>query len=158
MDDDEADAARSLQARRRPRSGPLRQTPGRFWRRIGLVMVLVVVAVATQRHSFQAFSDRLFGAPINWSSDYAMSVHLYDMIERQHLTDVPKACLLLNIHGGDPPRATTLDVYERPTQACLGPAHSAIRVLPRLFQLRVDRTAGRVESDSGTPGVFRPLN
>ena len=158
MDDDEEDAARSLAARRRRLTAtPPRMSPGRFWRRIGLVMVLVIVAVATQRQSFQRLSDRLFGAPVNWLNDYAMSTHLYDMIAQSRLTNVPKACLLLNIHGGDPPNATTMDVFERPTQACMGPSHGSVRVLPRLFELRVDRTNGRVETDSGSPGVFRPL-
>ncbi len=120
-------------------------------------MVLVVVAVATQRNAFQRLSDRVFGTPVNWMNDYAMSTHLYDVIVERHLTDVPRACLLLNIHGNDPANATTLDVFERPTAACMGPAHNSVRVLPRLFQLRVDRTAGRVESDSGSPGVFHPL-
>ncbi len=120
-------------------------------------MVLVVVAVATQRNAFQSWSDRLFGAPVNWQNDYSMTTHLYDVIAARHLTGVPKACLLLNIHGNDPPNATTMDVFERPTEACLGPAHDSVRVLPRLFELRVDRTTGRVETDSGQVGVFRPL-
>ena len=181
MDDDEEEAARSLAGggRRRdgrpPRAGagrggggggaaglrlpaaPPRLSAGRFWRRIGMLAVLVVVAVATQRNGFQRLSDRLFGAPVNWMNDYSMSTHLYDMIASSHVTDVPKACLLLNIHGGDPANATVMDVFERPTEACMGPSHDSVRVLPRLFQLRVDRTTGRVQSDSGTPGVFRPL-
>ena len=159
LEDDEAQAARSLAARRRRLTRtPPRLSPGRFWRRIGLVIVLVIAAVATQRNAFRSLSDRVFGAPVDWQNDYSMTTHLYDLIAARHLTDVPKACLLLNIHGNDPLNATTMDVFERPTEACMGPAHNSVRVLPRLFEVRVDRIAGRAETDSGSPGAFRPLN
>ena len=158
MDDDEQEATRSLAARRRRLTAtPPRMSARRLWRRVGLIMVLVVIAVATQRNAFQRLSDEMFGARVNWLNDYAMSTHLYDVIVERHLTDVKRACLLLNIHGNDPPSATTIDVFERPTQACMGPAHDSVRVLPRLFELRVDRTQGRVETDQGS-GVFHPLS
>ena len=158
LKDDEQDADRALALRRRRLTAPpTRVSPGRLWRRIGLLVVLVIAAVASQRNGVQRLSDQIFGTPINWQSDYAMTTHLYDMIERDHLTDVAKSCLLINIHGNDPPNATTMDVFERPTQACMGAAHNAVRVLPRLFELRVDRTAGTVETDRGSSGVFHPL-
>jgi hypothetical protein len=124
---------------------------------MGLIGVLVIVVAATQQGALRQFSDRLFGAPINWQNDYAMSNRLYDLIVSHQLTDVRRACLLLNIHGNDPASATTMDVFERPTEACMGPAHDTVRLLPKLFEMRVNRLTGRVESDSGTPGVFRVL-
>ena len=153
--DEEAAAERSLARRKRAITARPPRSAGRLWRRIGLIGVLAVVVVATQQGALRQFSDRLFGAPINWQNDYAMSNRLYDMIVARELTDVPRACLLLNIHGNDPPSATTMDVFERPTETCMGPSHGSVRVLPKLFEMRVNRLTGRVESDSGTPGVYR---
>lgn len=106
---------------------------------------------------FQHVSDRIFGATVDWSNDYAMSMRLYDLVERHHLTPVARACLLLNIHGGDPPSAQTLDLFERPTPACLNTAAIRARALPLLFHLRVDRLTGTVSTDQGTPGRYHPL-
>ena len=121
------------------------------------VAALVVVAFLAQRGAFQRVSDDLFGPRIDWHNDYAMSEYLYDRIVRRGLTGVGRACLLLNIHGEDPPRSTGIDVFERPTPACMGPEARKLHLLPRLFGLRVDRDAGLVATDAGTPGRYHPL-
>lgn len=130
---------------------------GRLWRRMGIVAAMVAVIVLSQHGRFQDLSDRVFGARIDWASDYRMTDYLYGLIERHHLAGVPRACLLLNIHGGDPADATHLDVYERPTAPCLGARHDEVRFLPRLFGLLVDRTRGHVLTDQGSPGRYHPL-
>lgn len=132
-------------------------TAGRLVRRMLLVAAMTVAVFLSQRGAFERLTDQFLGARINWHSDYAMSEHLYDLIVRRHLTDTPRACLLLNIHGEDPPSATNLDVYERPTPSCMGPDAARLHTLPRLFGLRVDRDDGTVATDSGTPGRFHPL-
>lgn len=133
-------------------------TPGRLWRRLLVVVLLTCVVFFSQRGAFKRMTDQLLGARIDWHSDYAMSNHLYDLIVERHLTNVSRPCLLLNIHGGDPPDATNLDVYKRPTEACMGAASKQLRLLPRLFGLRVDRDAGTVETDAGTPDHYHPLD
>ena len=132
-------------------------TAGRLVRRLLLVAALTVAVFVSQRGAFQRLTEGLFAPGIDWHSDYAMSERLYDLIVRRHLTDVPRACLLLNIHGQDPASATNLDVFERPTAACMGPDAGKLHLLPRLFGLRVDRDRGTVVSDSGTPGRFHAL-
>jgi hypothetical protein len=123
-----------------------------------LVAVLVAAAVATQWSGFQGLSDQVFGTRIDWSNDYQTTTHLYDVIARRHLAAVPKACLLIIVDGTTPPEATRMGVYERPTKACLGEAPVPAKRLPYLFDLLVDRTAGRVQTDAGSPGHFHPLS
>lgn len=130
---------------------------GRLVRRLLLVAALGAAVVLTQRGTVRQFSDRLFRSQIDWHNDYAMVMRLEDMIVDRHLTNVTRPCLLMNIHGGDPPDATAIDVYERPTAACMGDAGKKLRVLPRLFGLRVDRDTGTVATDAGTPERFHPL-
>ncbi len=132
-------------------------TAGRLVRRLLLVAAITVAVFLSQRGAFDRLTDQYWGARINWHSDYAMSEHLYDLVARRHLTDAPRACLLLNIHGEDPPSATNLDMFERPTPACMGPDAARLHALPRLFGLRVDRDDGTVVTDSGTPGRFHTL-
>ena len=132
-------------------------TGGRIARRMLLVAALVAAVFLTQRGTFQRVTDGFFAPRIDWHSDYAMSERLYDLVVRRRLTDVPRACLLLNIHGEDPPTATNLDVFERPTPACMGADAGKLHTLPRIFGLRVDRDAGLVATDAGTPGRFHPL-
>ncbi len=128
-----------------------------MWRRVILAVVLVVAAVATQWSGFTALTDRVFGPRIDWMNDYQTTTHLYDVIVRRHLTDVPKRCLLIIVDGTTPPQATRMGVYERPTTACMGSVPAPTHRLPRLFDLLVDRTAGRVQTDRGSPGHFHPL-
>lgn len=143
---------------RRPGGRPPRaMTIGRVARRMALVAALVIAVFLAQRGSFQRVSDQVFGPRLDWHNDYAMSGRLYDLIVRRRLTDVPRACLLLNIHGADPASATHLDVFERPTAACMGPDAGKLHTLPRLFGLLVDRDDGTVATDSGTPGRFHAL-
>ena len=132
-------------------------TPGRFWRRIAIVVLMVLAVWFTERGTVQRASDALFGPRVDWHNDYSMSLRLYDLIVSRHLSDVPRACLLLNIHGGDPADRQTLDVFERPTHACMGDRAAALKVLPRLFILHVDRDTGAVDADNGSPGQFHPV-
>ncbi len=110
-----------------------------------------------ERGSFQRVADAMFGPRVDWHSDYAMSERIYDLIVSHRLTPVARACLLLNIHGGDPPSAQTMDVFERPTKRCMGDAAATAKRIPDLFAMRVDRDTGRVATDAGTPGVFHTL-
>ena len=137
------------------RARPL--TAGRLAVRMLLVSALTVAVGLSQRGALRRVTDGLFAPAVNWHSDYAMSERLYDLLVRRRLTDVPRACLLLNIHGEDPPAATHLDVFERPTPACMGPDARGLHALPRMFGLLVDRDAGEVATDAGTPGRFHPL-
>ena len=132
-------------------------TAGRVARRMLLVAALTVAVFLSQRGAFHRVTDQLLGPRTDWHSDYAMSERLYDLIVTRRLTDVKRACLLLNIHGEDPPAATRLDVFERPTPACMGADARTLHALPRLFGLRVDRDEGLVETDAGTPGQYHPL-
>ena len=129
----------------------------RFWSRIAIVVLLTAGAWFVERGSVQRASDAIFGPRVDWRSDYAMSERVYDLIVAHRLTAVPRACLLLNIHGGDPPSAQTMDVFERPTKACMGDAAARAERIPDLFAMRVDRDRGRVETDAGTPGLFHAL-
>ena len=132
-------------------------TAGRLVRRMLLVAAITVAVFLSQRGAFNRLTDQYFGSRIDWHNDYAMSEHLYDLVVRRRLTDAPRACLLLNIHGEDPPSATNLDMFERPTPACMGPDAGKQHTLPRLFGLRVDRDDGTIVTDSGTPNQFHPL-
>ena len=139
----------------RPPARPM--SARRLAARMLLVAALTAAVFLSQRGAFERMTGQLFGGRVNWHSDYAMSEHLYDQIVRHRLTDAPRACLLLNIHGEDPPDATNLDVFERPTPACMGADAGKLHALPRLFGLRVDRDSGTVVTDSGTPNHFHAL-
>ncbi len=132
-------------------------SPGRFWRRIAIVVLMTAAAWFVARGSVQHGSDAIFGPRVDWRNDYAMSERVYDLIVAHRLTAVPRACLLLNIHGGDPPSAQTMDVFERPTKLCLGDAAASAKRIPDLFAMRVDRDTGRVETDARSPGRFHAL-
>ena len=132
-------------------------TPGRLARRIAIVVLLMTGAWFVERGRFQQATDMLFGPRVDWRNDYAMSERVYDLIVSHRLTAVPRSCLLLNIHGGDPPSAQTMDVFERPTKACIGDAAATAKRIPDLFAMRVDRDTGRVETDQGSPGLFHAL-
>ena len=130
---------------------------GRLWRRVAMAVIVVVVAVGTQWSGFTALTDRVFGPRIDWMNDYQTTTHLYDVIARRGLADVPKSCLLIIVDGTTPPQATKMGVYERPTKACMGTVPAPLHRLPHLFDLLVDRTAGQVQTDQGSPGRFHPL-
>ncbi len=141
----------------RAATGSRPMTPARFWRRIALVVLMTAAVWFAQRGTFERASDAIFGPRTDWHNDYAMSERIYDLVVSRHLTTVPRPCLLLDIHGGDPPEAQTMDVLERPTRACMGNEAAAIKRIPRLFAMRVDRNTGRVETDQGSAGLFHAL-
>ena len=96
---------------------------------------------------------RIFPPRVNWNNDYSVVEHLRTRVTRDGLTHDAPDCLLFIINGNDPPDAQRIRVMEKHNASCPGTPGE----LPRLFTLRVDRAAGSVQTDQGSPGQYHPL-
>ena len=118
-----------------------------------IVAAGVLVVVLHFTGLLDVLQRRIFPPPVHWASDYSVVEHLRGQVIARGLTHDAPDCLLFIINGNDPPEAQHIRVMEKHNAACPGTPGE----LPRLFTLLVDRGAGSVQSDDGSPGRFHPL-
>ncbi|GBR04065.1 hypothetical protein [Acetobacter oeni] len=144
-------------------SGPRRFTSGPFkgrtlrqhiMRRLILVLPLTVLMIILAKSGLMdRLVDQYTFKPTSWFDDTALVQHLRMTVTRNGMTGDRPDCLLFVVNGNSPPTATMIDVMEKHSGTCPKPDLS----LPKLFTLRVDRPAQRVETDQGTSGTFHPI-
>ncbi|MCH4089722.1 hypothetical protein [Acetobacter sp.] len=143
--------------------GPRRFTSGPFkgrslkqhiLRRLILVLPLSLLMIVLAKSGFMdRLVDQYTFKPASWFDDTALVRHLRQQVTHNGMTGDRPDCLLFIVNGNSPPTATMIDVMEKHSGNCPNPDAS----LPKLFSLRVDRVAARVETDQGTPGQFHPV-
>ena len=147
-------AAPPRRAGRPPRPAQAPWTPRQLRTRILAIFAAGALVVALH---FTGLLGRLqrqvFPPRLNWSNDYSVVEHLRAEVTSDGLTHDAPDCLLFIIDGNDPPQAQRIRVMEKHNAACPGTPDQ----LPRLFTLRVDRAAGTVQTDAGSPGRYHPL-
>ena len=141
---------------RRPPGGPRggASTPRQLRTRIvAIVAAGVLIVVLHFTGVLDQLQRRIFPPRIDWNNDYSVVEHLRGQVVSDGLTHDAPDCLLFIINGNDPAEAQRIQVMEKHTGACPGTRGQ----LPLLFTLRVDRPAGTVQTDKGSPGQFHPL-
>lgn len=143
-----------------PGNGP-GNAPGRrpwtqrqLWLRIAAIFAAgALVAVLHFTGTLDRLQHRLFPPRVDWKNDYSVAQYLRDRVVDSGLTTDSKDCLLFIINGNDPLDAQRFRVVEKSTGKCPGPRGKLLQ----LFTLRIDRNAGTVQTDNGSPGMFHPL-
>ncbi|GBQ24133.1 hypothetical protein AA0472_1320 [Acetobacter estunensis NRIC 0472] len=141
---------------RRFGSGPFkgRSLKQHIARRLVLVLPLtVLMIVLAKTGALDRMLDRYTFKPMSWFDNNALVQHLRVTVTHNGMTGDRADCLLFIVNGDTPPQATLIDVMEKHSGSCPVPDGS----LPKLFTLRVDRPAQRVETDQGSPGLFHPI-
>ncbi|MFT8718720.1 hypothetical protein [Acetobacter sp.] len=123
-------------------------------RRLVLVLpITVLMIVLAKTGAMDRLVDRYTFKPLSWFDDTALVQHLRLTVTHNGMTGDRPDCLLFVVNGNSPPTGTLIDVMEKHSGSCPNPDGS----LPKLFTLRVDRPAQRVETDQGTPGEFHQI-
>lgn len=149
-DRDTAASPRFNVRRRRPRT--VKQHLIR--RLVIIVPAFLLMFILVRSGLLDVSYDKIRFNQLSWFDNTALVEHLRLIVTHDGLTDLPQRCLVFTLLKGDVSNnVVNMDVLGRHGHDCPGNTPSA----DKLFSLRVNRVEHSIETDSGSPGQFRPL-
>lgn len=118
-----------------------------------MIPLFLIMFYMAKNGTLDAIYDQFTFKKTSWFDNTALVEHLRTLIRQKKISTLPRKCLVFVINGDITNNEPVINVLGRHGNGCPGETASA----ENLFNIKVNRLAGYIATDAGTPGTFHPL-